>query len=224
MVQGLSALVGESVSWTREWPPYKSSRAFLLPALAAACARRISLGPFAPGLAEAVALVLRLGDHIDEADQHLKALREQVAALGVDSRATLFWIEDAFRQSSHPELDAGRRFWEAARHDPIRLDAERDTPWMRVALRDTRRPVPERAMTFDAVLRHVWDGQGTWDDHVRRVQAEVADIPELVAAAERLLAPVMPDPEQVKLEASWQEREAKQARQQADDHDSWKRL
>ncbi len=224
LVRGLSALVADGVAWTGEWPHYKSHRAFLLQALTAACSRRMSAGPFVPDLAEAVAVALRLAEHSDEADHHVKALREQVARLEADSRAMLFWTEDGFRQSQHPKSDHFSRLWEAARHGPIRLDAKRDAVWLHAALRDTKRPIAERAMMLDAVLRHVWEGQGTWDEHVQRVRAEVADSAVLVAMADRLLTPVMPDPGHVAMEASWKEREAKQIEQQAKDHESWGRF
>ena len=222
LVQCLSALVGEGVTWTHEWPPCRSPRAFLLPALAAACARRMLTGPFSPDLAEAVALALRLADHTGESDQHVKALRQQVAELGVGDRAMLFWTEDRYRQLHHPVTEPGQRFWQAARHGPIRLDPKRDAAWLHAGLSDTARPVSERAVMLLGLLQNAWDGQGTWDGHLQRVQAEMADSTELTAMADRLLTLVPPDPELVAQEANWKKREAEQAEEHAKAVESWK--
>ena len=222
LVRGLSALVGDGVTWTPEWPSYKSHRAFLLPALAAACARRMSAGPFSTDLAESVALALRLAEHTDESDQHVKALRQQVAELGVGDRTMLFWTEDRYRQLHHPIMDPGQRFWAAARHGPIRLDPKRDAAWLHAGLSDTARSVSERAVMLLGLLQHAWDGQGAWDGHLQRVRAEIADSTELTDMADRLLTPTPPDPELVAQEADWKKREAEQAVEHAKAIESWK--
>lgn len=224
LARGLSALVEEGVTWTREWPPYRSPRAFLLPALAAACARWLLAGPLSPDLAEAVALALRIADHTNEADEHVKALRHQVAGLGTDDRAGLFWTDDRIRQSHRPISDPGRRFWEAASRGPIRLDPQRDAVWLHEGLGDTMRDVPERAMMLCALLQQAWDGQGTWEEHVRRVRAEVADSAELTSMADRMLAPIPPNPEFVAQEAALKERQAERAEKYNKVAGSWKRF
>lgn len=221
VVQGLAILVSEGLVRSQEWPPYKSHRPFLLPALAAACARRMATGPLAPCLAQSVALALRLAGHRDESDRHLKTLRERVAMLGPGDREMLFWIEDGFRQSMHPLTDPGRRFWEAAREGPIRLDAKRDTAWIRAAVGDKKRPIPEREMMLDGALCHVWDRQEAWEDHARRLRADVADQADLVAVVDRQLEPVPINPELLAHEADWKKREKKEARQKARNHASW---
>ena len=224
LATGLSALVGEGVTWTREWPPYRSPRAFLLPALAAAGAQWLSAGPFSLEVAEVVALALRIADHTNEADEHVKALRHKVAGLGPDDRAALFWTEDRFRQSHHPVSEPNRRFWEAASHGPIRLDPKCDAVWLHGGLGDTMRHAPERAMMLCALLQQGWDGQGTWDGYIQRVQAEVADSAELTAMAGRMLAPPPPDPEMVAHEAALKERDAERAKEHDKAADSWKRF
>ena len=224
LVQGLSVLVGEGVVQTENCPPYRSCRQVLLPALAAACVRRMSIGPFVPNLAEAVALALRLAEDMDESDRQLKTLREQVAGLSASNRAMLFWIEDRARQSKYPEIDLRDRYWGLAHHGPIRLNAEQDAAWLHAALKDSTRPIPERTMMLNALLSHGWDSQDTWEEHTERVQGEVADSAELLAIADQLLKPLIPSPEHVALEASLKEQEAKVAAQRARDHDSWKRF
>ncbi len=221
LVQGLGNLVGEGMTRGQEWPPYKSLRPFLLPAFAAACERRMMIGPLTPCLAQSVALALRLAGHRDESDRHLKTLRELVAMLGPGDREMLFWIEDGFRQSTHPLTDPGRRFWAAAREGPIRLDAKRDAAWIHAAVADTTRPASEREMMLDGALCHVWNRKGTWEDHARRLRADVADQADLVAMIDRQLEPMPINPELLAQEAGWRRREKKEARQQAENHASW---
>jgi len=76
-------------------------------------------------------------------------------------------------------------------------------------------------MMLDGALCHVWDRQGTWHDHARRLRADVADQVDLVAMIDRQLEPMPINPELLAQEAGWKKREKKEALQHAKDHASW---
>ena len=217
---GLTLLAGLEAAPGRMWPHCRSSRPFLLPALAATCNRLAQERAPDTGLAVSMVLALRLAGHDFNSNEHLKTLRNWISAAGDAVREQLFWADDAFCLVHRARADPQHRFFEVATHGAVELSSG-DEGWVLAAMRQRDRPVEQRALMLVAALHAAWDGRCPMRTRARKLRGEVSDMPELVALADRWMAPVTTSAEVRRWEAEAARRQAAEEDEAAKARASW---
>lgn len=218
---GLTDLITEGLAWKKEWPHLVSNCSHLTPILAAVCLRLIHEGEIDTAVLRSSVIALRLEREHHGHEEPVQNLRTELADLPLQLREVIFWADDAFCQSLHPQDDPRRRLHQASYNGPLNLNGVQDYVWVRRILADTDRPLPERTMMLHATLRGIWDGVGSSRDHIEGLKHYVADQPELIELIDSQLAPPEVDPEVVKLEAQIERRRKAGEKREAKNHADW---
>lgn len=221
LCQGLTALVGESLSWDdNAWPHTTTKRQFLVPALLATCRRQLAQGVTSDALFRSTAMASRLGDREYESSEHRQALRKALHEAPVEIRMAVFLADDAFTQSQKAQTDVFRRFFEVAHHGPVALAADRDAAWINVLLADQSRPADQRAMLLEAASTLRPESMER-TEHLASLRPLVADLPELVARLDEWTKPPKRNAEWERMEREHDKRRKQEARRNAKARASW---
>ncbi len=218
---GLTNLVTEGLVWKKEWPHLVSKRSHLLSALAAVCLRQIRAGETDTEVLRSSVIALRLQQDDHTRDEPAQNLRKALAELPPSLREAIFWADDAFSESLHPEGDPWQRLFQASYHGPLNLNYSQDGVWVRRILADPDRPLSERAMMLVASMRGIWDDASNPRDYIEALKQHVADKPELIALINRYLAPREVDPDEAKLEARANRQRKAAEMREAKNHADW---
>lgn len=208
--QRLTALVEDGQSWDEQkWPHLRTSRHFVVPALAATCGRLFERGVRTPELLRSAIIAYRLTDRDSSSRESRKGLRDVFTSAAGDLREALFLADDAFLQSVKAEADAFNRYYRVAGHDgTIVPDLALDAEWLTARLSDSSIPTDQRAVVLEALIR--MPGDATREEHLAALRTLVSDLPDLVAVLDELAKPR----KQSAVVAKWEREDVKRKRQQ----------
>jgi len=217
---GLHKLVISGLRWDQaNWPHIVADRPHLVSALAATCLRGLGCGPTEKWL-YSIALAVRLS-HGDFANEEApKQLKETVASLSAEDTEALFWADDALLQSIHTFSDAWNRYAEIVFHGPVRLDANRDDPWIQRGLADSGRSKMDREVLLQSALQ-VGPRPGDWREYLESLRVLVSDDPDLTAIVNNRLKPSENDKAVRRWKREDERRNRQRRRREAKDRASW---
>lgn len=219
--EGFTDLVTEGLVWDKECCEFVTKRPHLLSALAVVCLMLIRAGEQGEAVLHSSVIVIRLHNDDGAPNEFVQDLRNALAELTAPLREEVFWIDDAFNESLHPQDDPWKRFFNAEYYGPLNLNDAQDGSWVRRSLTDPSRPLLQRTMMLHAALQGVWYGDGSALDHAEGLKQHVADVPELIALIDRHLTPREIDPERAEREARMELRRKASQRLEAENHAAW---
>lgn len=211
---GLTDLVVDGAEWRNEkWPLTQSKRPDLVSSLIATCIRQFREGIATPELFRSSVLALRFTKDEHSLEQPAKELQRLLADASSEQREVAFWTDDAFLQALHPVNDAGHRVFHLNHYGGIRLNPEKDRPWVMRRLADKDNSVTEREMMlYAAMIELLRPG-----DDVMKVyeglKPVVADCPPLLTIIEDRMKPARDSEETRRLE----EKRARRKRETEDE-------
>ncbi|CAN5585018.1 hypothetical protein BH10PSE14_BH10PSE14_40570 [soil metagenome] len=218
---GLDALVTDGMQWEeKKWPHLAPNRPFLLPAFCAVCLRLVREGHTDKAVLRSTSVALRLSERDSGQDKPSLQLREFIAAAPSTVRELAFWENDAFLRSYHDFKDGWRRLHELTNHSVMFLTPD-DGEWVRRALVDQSRPLPEREMMLSAAMSEVWDRNGSSDDNLISLKRLVSDSNELITAIDARLRAPKSNPALRKMERESAKTKKQQERREAKAIASW---
>lgn len=218
---GLTDQVTDGLVWEEQWASPVSKRSHLLSALAAVCLRLIRAGETDAPVLHSSVIALRLQHEDQTHDESAQNLRKALAELAPSLREAIFWADDAFSESLHPQADPWQRLFRASYRGPLDLNDAQDGIWVRRILADPNRSLPERTMMLDASMRGIWDCVGNPRDHIEGLKQYVGDEPELITLIDRYLAPREVAPEEAKFDAQIKRQRTAAAKREAKNHSDW---
>lgn len=213
------AIDGLSVS-KKGLPRFRSTRPFVLPALAATCVRQIESGVTTPDVMRSMAITALLAERDYNNSESISKLEAVHPSLEKETRRLLFEAADTFYQTHDPDTDASKRYSRIAfQHWALRPD-QSDIDWVIASLADRKRSADDRAMYFEAALR-IKNEDVEWIDHLDALRPHVADLPVLLERLDLLAEPQVPDPQEERWKRESAKREKKEARREANARASW---
>jgi hypothetical protein len=217
---GIGEIIRSGAKWSKEWPHFQIERSDLMPALAALSHRQVIAGDCSPGLADAIAIVLRFAKQEGGLDEPIQQLSKAVCDATPSLRAQVFWAADALTEALHPARDVRTRAGNAGRRDHFSVNGN-DAGWILDHLGDRERPLAERLVALELAVSSARPNDvepARWE---ARLRTATADETTLFGLLEERLAPRELDEDYLKHEVEWAERKAANARQEAEDHLSW---
>ncbi|GMV30141.1 MAG: hypothetical protein AMXMBFR59_22660 [Rhodanobacteraceae bacterium] len=196
----LTVLVTRNLSWDRQSSHPSTQFPHLVPSLAAVCLKLIRCGVWSDEVLKSVVILLRLDRHHSLDGETLRDLRSQIASSESSLRERVFWLDDAFVQSVHPTDDAWRRLINSF-EGAVQVVMERDGGWMHKVLSDPQRPLLERTMMLNAMMRGMWNGESSGKERINSLRSSVIDEPVLSAEIDTYLTPRPEDPEDARFRA-----------------------
>jgi hypothetical protein len=206
---------------TSHWPPMVSSRAHLLPMLAAVCLKLLCAGHAEVPVLRSIAIALRLKSDDYVPDEYLSALRKKIADLGAPEREVLFWADDAFCESLTSETDSWARMVRTLRYGPLDLDVSKDRDWVMRTISDSASPKLEREMMLQAALFMFKGNSGYPHDFIEKLRQIVADEPSLLDIISHSLAPAPIDPKAAAMELEFENNQLAQKQRLAQNLADW---
>lgn len=216
----LTRCVADEAVWTRDWPHISTNRPHLAPALAETCLKLLALGDRTPALLRSSMLALRFGKDNTSRGEPAHRLRGAIGNLNSADRAALFWIEDDFLQSLHPETRPWERLYTIIHGGAIEANVSKDEGWVMAQLADSGRASADRAMLLELAIR-LRPHDVEWKDHGDNLKAAVADQPELTSKIEEYFKPRPEDTEERKWERDHERQTKKRKQEEAKAYASW---
>jgi len=219
---GLTDLVTEDLVWEEtQWPRVVSKRSYLLSALAAICLKLIQAGETDGEVLRSSVIALRLQPESHARDDPAQKLRTLFSELAQPLREAIFWADDAFNESLHPQADPWQRMFRASYEGPLNLNYAQDGVWIQGILANRDRSLTVRAMMLHALMRGIWSGVGEPREFIEGLKVHVAEEPGLIGLIDRYLAPREVNPEEAKLEAKIERQRKAAEKRDAKNHMDW---
>ena len=150
----VSEQVSSGLAWSEAEYRITSTRQDLIPALIAACARRLSDGQLDAALLQATALASLLGRGDNDSDEEAKELRTTLDTASDEVRAVVFWAQDGIARKHHPEgeQDAQTRLFQSQHAGGLQPNSKHDKNWLLATLGDPARQDDERAIALEVAI------------------------------------------------------------------------
>lgn len=218
----LHKLTVETASWHNDAHRLMTTRPHLVPALAAACLKELSIGPPSEGWIDAAVAAVRLmSDREYDEDRPVGSLRRALANLSPEDRARAFWTDNALLERFRARQEPWPRYCDLVHHGVISLEPERDRAWVMAALADLERPEAQRHVALHVALRQTAPSRQGNDDYWAEVSASVADNMTLANEMASALKPRVPDPRELEWQEKSRKEKAARDRKAAKDRKSW---
>jgi hypothetical protein len=221
LLSGLTDLVTEDLAWEETWPHIVCKRPHLLAALAAVCLRLVKEGQNEADVIRSSVIALRLARANDARDEPVQLLRKALGELPALVRETAFWADDRFVERLHPHEDSLMRLFEVVHYGPLNMNYTQDGAWISKTLSEQGRPLAEREMMLDALMRILSSGEGDRRAFIEGLKLHVADAPELLARIDSQLQPRPVDPKYAKLKAQIEHQSRAAEELKAKHHAEW---
>lgn len=219
--QQLTNLVEEGLGWDEQkWPPLRTTRQFVAPALASTCIQLLNRKIQTPELLRSAIIARRVTDRQSGRCEHTDTLGKIFAGASSDLREAVVIADDTFLQSIKEETDVGERYYRIAFiNGIIDLDPALDAEWLTATLSNSSSLTGQRAVALKALIR--MRGDISWEDHLAALKPHVSDLPDLVTWLDNL---PNPDEERANFE-KWELENAKWRQEQdqrdREAHASW---
>lgn len=218
----LHDLTIEAASWPTSVHRLLTTRSHLVPGLAAACLKELSVGTPSVGWMDAAVAAVRLtSDREDDEDRPVGALRQALAGLSADDRAQAFWADNALLERFSAREKPLSRYYDLVHHGAISLDPQLDRGWVTAAVADRERPETERHIALYVALRQTSPDRSGNDDYWADLSAGVADNATLAKELASALEPRVSDPHEIEWQKKDRRRKAARNRKAEKDRKSW---
>jgi hypothetical protein len=184
----LVKLVSINLQCNEVWEPFTSDKSHLSSALSATCTRGLAIDTSDQWLSASV-LALHLTEKNHRSDTAFKELTKQLSNLNSDARRRLFWIEDRLMQSFTATTDPRERLTQILHFNGvISLDIEKDLPWIKSVLGDTRSSKDDRAFMLELAL-YLLPRNEKYCYPIAALKPLIFDQPDFLAKVEKHLQP-----------------------------------
>ncbi len=218
----LHDLTIEAASWHPNAHRLLTNRSYLVPGLAAACLKELSIGtPSVGWMDAAVAAVRLISDREYDEDRPVGALRQALAGLSADDRAQAFWADNALLERFRAREEPLSRYHKLVYHGVISVDPELDRGWVTAAVADRERPETERHVALYVALRQTSPDISGNDNYWADLSAGVADNATLAKELASALEPRVSDPHEIEWMRESRRDKAAKKRKAAKDRKSW---
>lgn len=218
--EAVTLLAEDGLAWDARIHNLGSSRSFLADGLAAICLGLLQAGARSHGLMGSTVLALRLGKDEYRSREIGRQLRACLAGAEESLREAVFWADDALMHRVEPDKSIEKRYYQPIHKGPIRLDQARDAGWVSRALGDGDRPLGERHVALEVLLR-MGPPDDDWNPHAAALRAAVSGAAQLEAHLEQRLKPAPFDAETARIEAQIAESERRAAKERDEARASW---
>jgi hypothetical protein len=220
--QTLFDLIIDGATWKQEkFPPFRTSRPYLMPAHVATCRRQCIEGIRTDQWIESALLAIRLSKNEHTERGALKEFRSALAELSSDRREAAFWAEDAFLSGLRQVKDAWNRVYDLSEHGGIQLNSEKDRAWIRRRLSDPVEAIDRREMMLWAEMALLHRDEPDYRKFLESLKPFVADAANLTEIIDNRMKPQEGAADLRRMQAQHEKRVKQEERKTAKAHASW---
>ncbi len=220
--QTLFDLIIDGAIWKQDkFPPFRTTRPYLMPAHVAACRRQCIEGIRTDQWFASVLLAVRLSKDEHTERDALKEFRSALAELSSDKREAAFWAEDAFLSGLRQVKDAWNRLFDLSERGGIQLNSEKDRAWIRRRLSDPGEAIDRREMMLWAEMTLLHRDEPDYRRFLESLKPFVADSAKLTEIIDNRMKPQEGAADIRRMQAQHEKRAKQEERKTAKAHASW---